>query len=704
MRKQNFFYIIALIIIYILGLRYADTRLTYLEHTSFTENNDGYIVLSENGASIKQGFIMPYDTLDSVSFLTGTFDRDNNSEWQFSLSDKTGHMLYKDTFNGSTLKDNDYYRLKTDKRLKVKKGEQYYITIQAKDVVDMSSIAFYIASGGNDLELNGQPTDSTLCLKVYGGDRDYWWHGIITFIFLYILCVSLIYFHDQHAGKRLCDDELLQAMLLAAITFILLLAYASGDDFMDEYDNMRGGMIIARGGVLYRDYITQHTPVVYYLCAIFALLGAGSVMQFRILYYIAICMLWMFLYLRHKSYYGTRKMILLPIFNTLLIPALIPLQGAQILSDGFEGLVFTTLLLEFLRYCNDRKLALSRCIIISLCIWSSIGAAFVSIYALFSLTILFIILECYEMKHLKLNIRALTSRYWMLLVLLIIPLLCSVVYFKFNHALHIAFDQFYSFNRDVYPPYTAAGIGANVLQPFVFAFQYFFGLITESLLAIFNASASILIIVRLVTIILASSLQVRLLEKKQYASGAALCLMMLFSGTRGYEFHGLAAWYIATMTIILYSDLILKEYSNIDKVFCKVSIAFLLGIYITTAGNNYFQAQLDVSELESRVIDLAEPEERIFLDACTCDTLYLLHKGHYPVNPAVYMLPWYMDWYENYDVRSLIDERPRIVIYNEDTVTRGMSHYSNIFLQALQTSYTRLGDSEWECNIWVANS
>lgn len=62
--------------------------------------------------------------------------------------------------------------------------------------------------------------------------------------------------------------------------------------FTDECDNIRGGILIAKGRVLYRDYYTQHTPFGYYLCAFFAWLGAKSIQQFRLLYYLFSAILW----------------------------------------------------------------------------------------------------------------------------------------------------------------------------------------------------------------------------------------------------------------------------------------------------------------------------------------------------------------------------------------------------------------------------
>ncbi|KAI4445636.1 hypothetical protein C823_000152 [Eubacterium plexicaudatum ASF492] len=182
---------------------------------------------------------------------------------------------------------------------------------------------------------------------------------------------------------------------------LLLCTFSSAGTFTDENDNIRGGMIIANGGVLYKDYITQHTPVAYYICALFALLGAGSVRQFRLSYYLFVAVLWGLLYVRHASHFGKRKMYLLAIAESVFIPAVVPLQGAQVLSDGIQGMCMVVLMLEFFSFYQDRKLGWDRMWIVSACVWGSFGSAFVSAYALIWVIGIVLILEFLYWKNKK---------------------------------------------------------------------------------------------------------------------------------------------------------------------------------------------------------------------------------------------------------------------------------------------------------------
>ena len=286
---------------------------------------------------------MPYDIFDSVAVQIGTYGHDNNSIWQFSLYDASGNVLYQDSFNASQIEDNGYYRHKIKKRLGVRKGDLYYFSITAKDVSDLSKFAFYASSGDNPentaLTYNGQNTENTLCFKVYGGDKDHWWHGLITFVFLYVMAIIWRLYAVERSGNSIKNDTAIQAMLLGAVTFLLLFTFAFNGPFIDENDNLRGGLDVPLHPAQIPLWKKEDGP------ASFAR---------------------MYLYYIH------------------CFP-----QGSQILSDGFEGLMFTVLMLEFLRYYKDKNLNWGRSIIVSLCIWGSFGAAFVSAYALIFLALIF---------------------------------------------------------------------------------------------------------------------------------------------------------------------------------------------------------------------------------------------------------------------------------------------------------------------------
>jgi len=96
-RKKYFGSVIVLAVFYVIVFLHSNTRLTYLEYKTVNEKNDTFIALNANGSELRQEFIMPYDIFDSIALQIGTFARDNNSTWQFSLMDSSGKTLYEDT-------------------------------------------------------------------------------------------------------------------------------------------------------------------------------------------------------------------------------------------------------------------------------------------------------------------------------------------------------------------------------------------------------------------------------------------------------------------------------------------------------------------------------------------------------------------------------------------------------------------------------
>lgn len=690
------------------------TKLTYVEITEYNTKALTYIELNEPGQELVQDFVAPYDILHGISIQIGTFARDNNSMWQFEIREKnTGEVIYQDDFNASLIVDSAYELMKFERRIKVDKGNQYQFVIRAIDVKKLSSLAFYTSEtsviANSDLTHDGKVIDADMCFKVYGGDYDVWWTSYLLLLFLLVaFYFARLYYLLAREGD--CKaDSVLQAMTVGIIAFLLMFTFSHTVHFSDESDNMFGGMVIAKGGVLYKDYVTQHTPVTYYLCSIFALLGAGSVEQFRLSYYLLVAVLWGLLYLRHYEYFGIKNMMLLPVLEVIGVYSVVWPYGAQILSDGIQGFLAVVLLLEFVRYYKDRELGWKRSIIVSAAVWGSFGAAFISVYALVWVVLIVLILETIYCINRKYYWKKIVNRYSIFLISMSVPLLAAVVYFKFNNSLGRAFHQFYTFNREVYPKYKyIEGLGENIVQPFVNGIQNFFGIIADNFNAIITATASNIIVLQFLIMVSAVVVLVLLFTRKKYVESFSVFFVMCFSATRGYGFHGMAAWYVAIMIIAVHIDIYIGYLSKFGKPLLGIMSIIFLNTYVSLVCSNLLFEQISVSDMESTVISMTEEDsdKSIYLDAWTSSSLYYFYKGRYPVNCAVFMLPWYMDWYESDNIAALNVEKPRIVIYNEEANVWGYSYYSLAFSEELKKNYTRLSenpDGGWQYSVWTRN-
>ena len=711
-RKLFYGIIIIFFVIMVSSILAMHNKLTYIEYTTINESDDGgYLQLNTDGDSIVQEFTMPYDIMHGFSVKIGTFARDNNSEWDVIVEETdTGKIIYQTHFNASLIVDNEFYTIEFDKNVRLKRGEAYKIHIIADSVKQNTGLAFYRSNDSkadtSTLIFNKQKVSGSLCFRIYGGDVDIWWMGFAIAVYIFIGSIIIRVYILQKKGKKILEDTVFQSMLVGTVIFLLLCTFAISEQFTDELDNMRGGMIIARGGVLYRDYVTQHTPVAYYLCSIFALLGAGSIAQFRLSYYIFEAIIWGGLYTRHVAYFGKKKMAVLPILEVVFISSIITPQGSQILSDGLQGICMVALLLEFIRYYGDKKLGWDRCLIISASIWGSFGAAFVSAYALVWVVLIVSILEVKEWILKGFKISSALNRYWKILTALLVPLFCAIIYFKLNHSLKIAFEQFYSFNREVYSKYNG-GMGEKLSQPFINAIQNFFNIISNNFNKIITATATNITILQFIIVILATIVVLILASKKRIIEAFLLFMVMCCSATRGYEFHGLAAWYIAIMLIAIFYDELLKYMPKVGLPLAGLLLVFGLSTYVEMVGNNLLYNQTSISEIESNIVSMTDDGEGILIDAYCCDSLYFLYKNRYPVNRAVYMLPWYMDWYEQDTIDDLENTQPRVVIYYENQDTWGYTQYANAFASELKANYTKLSDNPddgWRCTVWVRNN
>lgn len=706
-----FITIIVAIITIGFGYYTSTRRLTYKEYTSLGKEDDIWetVTISSVDDELSQTIVMPYDIMSSIALKIGTYAKDNNSEWQISIvEDDSDQKIYVDNFNASLITDNSYYEIKFDKNIKVKKGEKYTITISPQKVNENSQLAFYIdtiSENHGTLHHGKEKIEGQIAARIFGGDVDYWWFGFYCLITLIVLLLAFRMICVFQKGDKVIEDKAVQTLVIGLVFFILRYSFSISGAFTDEVDNMRGGIVISQGGILYKDYIVQHTPVVYYLCAIFAALGADSISQFRLSYYLLEAVIWAFVYFRYAQSFGRKKVALIPVLEAIGISSVIN-QGYQILSDGWQGLMFTVLMLEFLQYYKDRTLNWTRCIIISICIWGSFGATFVSAYALVVLVLVVLIIEIKEWRNIPVSFKAIICRYYKLFLSIVVPFMCAVVYFKANGALERAYDQCYAFNREVYPKYTG-GYGDKLSQPFINGIQNFFSIFASNFNSIITATATNTAILQLVLMAAAVAILIRMLEKKKYGEGLTLLLMTVFSATRGYDFHGLAAWYLIIMIVAMYSDLLREMMPRLNKSVIGLVSIVLLSNYIVAVGNNLLYEQSSISELEAKVIELTEDDEDkgIFLDAYSYDSLYFSYKGRNTVNPAVYMLPWYMDWYETDNMIALTENMPRIIIYNEDRNCWGYTHYNSELHKIIEENYTRLGDSDsdWKYSVWTRN-
>lgn len=362
MRKINGILIAVLIIfISVFAVRKAWRTLTYVEYETLNDKSDTYLVIDNNSTEFVQEFEAPYGLFCGAGLKIGTFARDNNSQWKVLVIEAGSQkIIWEEDFNASQAEDNSFYVIKSDHAISLNKNGLYELHIYSTDANPATAIAFYCSNEsvmeGAKLYVNDVVWEGDLCVQIYGGNHDSWWVRFVIFCIFMVLAAGGRYCYLRMHGRGVLEDRVFSAFIISIAVFALLCTFSVSDLFIDESDNILGGMVIAKGGVLYRDYVTQHTPVPYYLCAVAAAFGAGSLQQFRLSYYILQAAVWGFLYDRHVGHIGKKRMLLLPVLNTVLLTVLVPPCSYMILADCIQGLCMTALAMEFLAYLKDKEI------------------------------------------------------------------------------------------------------------------------------------------------------------------------------------------------------------------------------------------------------------------------------------------------------------------------------------------------------------
>jgi hypothetical protein len=106
------------------------------------------------------------------------------------------------------------------------------------------------------------------------------------------------------------------------------------------------------------------------------------------------------------------------------------------------------------------------------------------------------------------------------------------------------------------------------------------------------------------------------------------------------------------------------------------------------------------------VIADTEYGDPIMIDCYGEEPLYYIYKGRKMVNKTAYMLPWYMDWYEQDTIAELKEYKPKAVIFKENRDVWGYTGYAEGFVKELKKEYHRLSndpDDGWRYSVWYRN-
>ncbi|MCI7275029.1 MAG: hypothetical protein MR529_02275 [Cuneatibacter sp.] len=468
---------------------------------------------------------------------------------------------------------------------------------------------------------------------------------------------------------------------------LLLLLLVNSTEFLyftDEADNFLAGMSVAAGKKIYVDFTSQHMPLLYYICGLFSMLGAGNMLQFRLYFYVLFAVLWALLYVRNRDRLGVIGGLSLPV---LYVMNMIGEYNVCVLSDQLQAFGMAVLFLEFCRYYDIKRIDWKMSVWVAAAILLSFGSAFVSAFGIFAILVGVIGAEAGESRrsHQKLGVAVghFFRKYALLLALVLVPLLVWVGYYAVTGHLGDMILGAFTLNTKYYPKYSGYGsstLGAFV-DPFVTYGKYFIEITTNLMAHKLQYTKELLCYA--VNIVFF----VHTFRKSKWQA-IVLAVFTVWVGSRGFGsvFHALPYYAVSLcMFASLFRDYTNstcnahKKSKNVEKL---VGIVFVCGSMLVLA-LPYVQTIPRIKMLESEWNAQMHPGEDTYeqyLQLLTDkdeDVLFATVDFYHGVNAKRCNLnlpvnvPWTYEAYEEQILETLEEDAPRIMIFNPNYQTWG---------------------------------
>lgn len=471
------------------------------------------------------------------------------------------------------------------------------------------------------------------------------------------------------------------------ITFIwtltLLIPYLREPFFTDEGDNMLGGVVVSEGGAIYREFISQHTPFMYYLNALFALLGAKEAIFFRLYFYIFIALMVavMVRTLRHKVPWSW-----LLIWSTLYVTSFYanPPWSYVVLAEHITGLALAYMCLEIISTRNLEQTSSLRWLGFGAAGVISIFSSFVSIYAIAVGAVALFILNIRNPLEKNWNLKKELTRVGYVslkaflgfaapaLLLLLIPVATGT------------FDQFiyqaFTFNVDIYSKYIG-GFGADALAPIRDSVVNFFGIFSNiQKLSEHSFSATRHLLNVLGVLVLVTWFY---FQRKVLIGTAVLAIAIMASVRTAEGFHAIQFWSVSALCIAISISVFVTQIATLKKPLLKTGAIFLSTLLIIFSSGAYvaqiiYRHALTLNEtaLKAEIVDKNFFINRLLADKETffqtgLDPFSYINNNKSPVAGVYGLVPWAVDGYGDEIFEGLVKAKPLLIFHNSDNEVWG---------------------------------
>lgn len=564
-------------------------------------------------------------------------------------------------------------------------------------------------------------------VRVYGGARDIL--AIIWAIAEEILLLALLFYavRAYRAGEDLLEKHIFIAVLLAVTSFSVryVLTTNLAPTVSDENEALLAAFVQRGGGVLYRDYVTLHMPLTYWLTGLYALLGATTTVHFRLFFQLTLCVVWSLVYYRHRATGVRMAVALLSVCWGPVTYLMIGDSAFHVLPDQLAALAMGVLFLEIHCYSRDHRLRVGRAAILSACIFFGIQSVILVIFPLIAVLIFF---AAEELRFSRKRLRRPPKGYYRRRYLWPAGIIAGAFVIAWigmavTGSLGEAFSQTLSFTTGTYAKYI--GFSGTPLKFLVSGFANIGQLFTSTFAGSFEGELLSARIVQCLLVV--AAIVAAVMEGRKYGAPRAVSLLLIFetlAARNAVRFHSLMFWAVIILFLLTRIPVLsageevlptrrrkgqaenpdeFSEPSSRKPAPSRLPLRVRLGIlggsaavfflifgipYISMAFRSLSAGPVKVSAAELTAVRRTQPGKTVFIDSNVLTSCYVLSKGRLPVNRACAVLPWYCEVYENEMVDTLREKSPDVMLYRTKPVVWEYEGYANALDETANAFYS----------------
>ncbi len=501
--------------------------------------------------------------------------------------------------------------------------------------------------------------------------------------------------------------------------FFLYYSLLSTPYFTDEEDVFFGAYNVIKGQDIYRSFLSQHMPFSYYFVAPIALCGARTVFQFRFGVYFLLAWVWETAFLRHRKVIPSAALFLMPLLYLSLLKTIN--LGTTMISDHWQGIGLVLILLEVVRYADEKRITWPCTAMICLGILLSLGSSFASAYSLLCYFLAAAVLQGKLLrgergtngKDKGKQMRQYLREDLRLAGICLLPFVLLMCWYAVSGNLENFYSGAYEIVTQVYSKYTG-GMGSDpvgVLWETPLAYgKYLLQTVQNlpsasglSLLVLISAGGLFFFVIRI--------------GKKSPTAAALILLAAIYGGLRNFEgFHGMAyhAQATAALSLVLGMGITSGKVVRLRRRWrwavwgaAGTAALGLLSGFVVWAGYNLLYPQILLNRTlrcEERILDLlTEPEEVVFSCNAPVNSLDVMDLELIPKEACGAIS--YPYFYEMWGARQMvsIQDMPNVVLYNGEESIWGyvFREYAPDFDEYMNKHYIRLPQAE---EIWVSGA